>query len=158
MKSKCPEAKIICVEPDPENFEMLQKNVAPYADVYCENCGLWNKDTKLKVYDKYNGGKWAMIVEEDLENGAVPAMAMNTLLEKYNIEQVDILKLDIESSEKQVFSEDFEKWLPKVKMVVVELHDRMAAGCSKPFFEAVNKCFDKYVFGISGENVIIQKA
>jgi FkbM family methyltransferase len=158
MKNKYPDAKIICIEPDPENFEMLQKNVAPYSDVYCENCGIWSKNTKLKVYDKFNLGKWGMVVEEDNENGNIPAMSINGILEKYNISQVDMLKLDIEGSEKEVFLNGFEAWLPRVKTVVIELHDRMKAGCAKSFFEAVNATFPGYTFSLSGENIVIENS
>jgi FkbM family methyltransferase len=153
-KNICPEAKIICVEPDPENFEALQKNAAPYSDVYCENCGLWCKDTILKVHSEFD--KAGVVVEEDVKNGQVPAISIDTLLKKHNIEQVDILKLDIEGSEKQVFSANFEQWLPNVKMIVIELHDWIEAGCAQSFFSAVNKCFKEYRFDMSGENVIIQ--
>jgi FkbM family methyltransferase len=156
IKNKYPDAKIVCVEPDPENFAILQKNVAPYDGIYCANCGLWDKDTKLRVYDKYNIGKWAMIVEEDLKDGNIAAMSISTLFRKYDISNCDVLKLDVETSEKQIFSANFEEWLPKVKNVVIELHDRMQAGCSKPFFEAINKCCSQYEFLTSGENVVLR--
>jgi FkbM family methyltransferase len=158
MKNQYPDAKIICIEPDSENFDILQKNVSLYSNVYCEKCGLWNKDTKLKVYDKYNLGKWGLVVEEDLDNGNLPAISIESLLKKHNIEQVDILKLDIEGSEKEIFSDNFEIWLQKVKIIVVELHDRMKAGCAKAFFEAINKNFTNYTLSISsGGNIIIAK-
>jgi len=48
---------------------MLQKNVAGYENIICENSGLWNKEASLKVYDKYDSGKWAMIVEESKDEG-----------------------------------------------------------------------------------------
>lgn len=155
MKNIFPEAKIICVEPDLDNFQMLQKNLIKYNDVFFENCGLWNKNTKLKVYDKYNCGKWAMVVEEDLASGSVSAISLNSLLEKYSIEYIDILKLDIETSEKQLFSENYEKWLPKVKTIIIELHDWIEPGCSKSFFTAINKSFSNYEYSHIGENVII---
>ncbi|MCQ4062169.1 FkbM family methyltransferase, partial [Klebsiella pneumoniae] len=68
---------------------------------------------------------------------------------------VDILKLDIETSEKAVFSAGFEVWLPKVKMIIIELHDWMEPDCAKPFFEAVNKCFKSYTYSMKGENTVI---
>jgi FkbM family methyltransferase len=157
MKNKYPEAKIICVEPDPGNFEVLQKNVSQYSGIYCENCGLWSKDTKLKVYDKYGKGFWAMVVEEDPAGGAVPAISIGTLIKKYGIEQVDICKIDIETSEKQLFAEGYEAWLPKVNMLIVELHDWMEKGCSKPVFEAVNKSFAQYEFALMGESVLFAR-
>lgn len=156
MKNKYPEAKIICIEPDQENFSILQANTAAYDDIYCENCGIWNKETVLKVFDKYNGGKWQMIVEEDSQHGNVPAITLNTILEKYAIRQVDILKLDIETSEKYVFQENFKSWLPKVKTIVIELHDWLEEDCSKPFFSAINQTFSRYKYYMKGENTIIE--
>jgi FkbM family methyltransferase len=155
IKNEFPDAKVICVEPDPENFQQLQKNLAAYENVYFENAGLWNKDTTLKVYDKYNAGKWAMVVEETVGEGNVNAISLSSLMKKYGLESVDILKLDIETSEKQVFKENYEEWLPRVNTLVVELHDWMEEGCSKPFFTAVNKSFPRYKYSMCRENTII---
>jgi FkbM family methyltransferase len=155
IKNQYPNAKILCIEPDPENFALLKRNVASYMDIYCENCGIWNKDAMLRVYDKYDIGKWGIIVEEDAEYGNIPAMSMYSIMRKYDIKQVDILKLDIEGSEKEVFSDNIEIWLPKIKIIAIELHDRMKEGCSKAFYEAINKSFTKYESSLSGENVII---
>lgn len=155
MKNDFPDAQFICIEPDPENFAVLQKNLSKYDNVHLECGGLWGKDTKLKVYDKYNAGKWGLIVEEDLVAGNINAISIDSLLKKYQIEYVDVLKLDIETSEKQLFTAGYENWLPKVKILIVELHDWMEPGCSKPFFTAINKCINNYSFQYSGENVVI---
>lgn len=155
IKNEFPDAIVICVEPDPENFEALKKNLSVYNNIYIENAGLWNNNTTLKVYDKYNGGKWAMIVEENEKEGNVRGISINFLMEKYKLDSVDILKLDIETSEKQVFLDNYDDWLPKVKMMIIELHDWMEEGCSKPFFTAVNKAFPKYNYSMRGEYTII---
>jgi FkbM family methyltransferase len=154
MKNRYPDTKIICLEPDPENFDMLKKNVSVYDGIYCEHCGVWNKDTKLIAYDKYNYGKWGIVVEENVD-GKISAVSIDTLLGKYTMQHIDVLKLDIETSEKRLFSENFLTWLPKVKTLIIELHDWVEEGCSKPFFEAINKSFSKYKFSMKGENVII---
>ncbi|MDR0829589.1 MAG: FkbM family methyltransferase [Prevotellaceae bacterium] len=156
MASKYPNAKIICIEPDHENFELLTQNTSVYKNISCENCGLWDKDTKLRVYDKYNLGKWGMIVEEDEINGTIPAISLNTLMNKYNIEKFDLLKLDIETSEKQLFKKNYQDWLPQVEMLVIELHDRILKGCAQTFFETINEVFLDYDFGVNGDNIIIK--
>jgi FkbM family methyltransferase len=155
MKNKYPGAKIICIEPDPENFEMLQKNVQGYAGIECIRAGIWNKETNLKVYDKYNMGKWAMVVEEDAVNGKVPAITIQSILERFGIEKIDLLKLDIETSERQVFQSEDLQWLLRVKHLVAELHDWMAKGCSKPFFEAINRTYTSYEYWIVAGNTHI---
>ena len=56
LKNRFPEAKIICIEPDKENCEVLKKNLSPYNNVEIVNAGLWNSLTKLNVLDKYRCG------------------------------------------------------------------------------------------------------
>lgn len=154
MKNNYDDAKIICLEPDVDNFNILLQNVANYNDIYCENCGLWNKDTRLNINDKYDMGKWGMVVNEDI-NGSIKATSIPSILTKFNIDFIDILKLDIETSEKILFSENYESWLPKIKIIIIELHDWMEIGCAKPFFIAINKCMKNYEYSIVGENTII---
>ena len=155
IKNHFTNATVICIEPDPENFQQLKQNVSTYKNVYCENAGLWIKDTKLKVYDKHNFGKWGLVVEENLKEGNIQAVSINSLLTKHDLKRIDILKLDIETSEKILFSDNYQQWLPITKMVVVELHDWMEEGTSRPFFEAIHKTFRKYKYSISGENTVI---
>ena len=116
---------------------------------------LWNKNIKLKLNDKFNLGKWGMMVEEDCVLGDVNGISINSLLNEYKIDFIDILKLDIETSEKNLFSENYENWLPKCKIIIIELHDRIEKGCTETFFKAINKCFKKYETQILGENIII---
>ena len=155
MKNRYPDAKIICIEPDPENFDLLTTNVSKYTDIHCVNAGLWNKDALLKVYDKYNSGKWGIVVEEDEKEGTVQAISMDSLYKTYSLDAVDVLKIDIETSERQLFSNNFENWLPKNKVVIIELHDWIDEGCSEPFFKAINHSFSSYHYATNGENVII---
>lgn len=155
IKSKYPAAKIICIEPDNDNFKILQSNVGNYNDVYCENFGLWYKNCGLKVYDKLYMGKWGLIVEEDEENPNVQAITLNEIVEKYNLTRIDVLKLDIESSEKYLFKDNFNKWLPITKVIMIELHDRFEAGCSRIFFEFINQHIPNYTLSASGENLIV---
>lgn len=157
MKNKFPDSKIIAIEPDPENFVELKKNASQYNDVFFENYGIWNTDTQLKVSDKYNRGKWGVVVEEDLVDGNVESISINTLMQKYNLDSVDILKIDIETSEKQLFANNYEEWLPKIKKIVIELHDGLEEGCSRAFFEAIHKTIPRYkLHTTNGENLIIE--
>lgn len=155
LANRYPKATIICIEPDKENFAILKQNTINYKNIFCENAGLWDKDTKLKVHDKYNKGKWGIIVEEDIEDGAVLSLSLDTLVEKYSIQQIDILKLDIETSEKQLFTDNYMNWLLLTKTIVIELHDRMLPGCFKTFIDAINNVFSDYEYSVSGENTII---
>lgn len=155
IKNQLPDVKIICVEPDPDNFKILEKNLKPYKNVILINAALWTHKTKLKIYDKFNFGKYGMVVEEDETDGEINALSINDLIENFAIKQIDILKIDIETSEKKIFSTNDLNWLKLVKVVIIELHDWMEKGCSKPFFKAINEQFSSYSYHHHGENVII---
>lgn len=155
MKNKFPDARIICIEPDAENFALLRQNTSSYEDIFYENCGLWDRETRIRAYDKYELGNWGVVVEEDPAGGDLRAVTVDSLMRKYGIDRIDILKLDIESSEKRVFGNGYEPWLARTKMIAIELHDWMEEGCSKPFFEAINKTFESYGYVTGSENTVI---
>ena len=159
FKNKFPDATIISIEPDSGNFEMLQKNTAPYDNIFLEKAGIWNKETYITVEDTYGLGEHGMIVKENdhpAEN-SMKAVTIDGLLKKYNLEgqSIDILKVDIETSEKYFFESNYENWLPNVKMLIVELHDILESGCARSFFKAVTNSLENYSFFMKGENIII---
>jgi hypothetical protein len=51
---------------------------------------------------------------------------------------IDILKLDIEGAEKEVFS-NCDKWLGNVRILMIELHDHLKPGCSSIVYSALAK-------------------
>ena len=65
---------------------------------------------------------------------------------------VDILKIDIEGSEKEIFEQGFEEWLPFTKILIVETHDRYKQGSSKAVLKAVSAY--NFSLEVSGENLI----
>lgn len=158
LKSRFPNAKVVCIEPDKDNFRMLEKNVGGLSDVTLIEGGLWHSNTYLTISDKYQLGKWAMIVEENenrVDESSIETFTIDDVMRISNLDSIDLLKLDIETAERELFSENYENWLPKTKAIVIELHDWMSKGCSKPFFKAINNCFEHYSFSTKGENTII---
>lgn len=159
FKNKYPDAHIIAIEPDDENFEMLRKNLAGYPNISLKNAGLWSKKMQTRVVDKYGLGKWAMVTEEVTDIGdddsSFNTVTMSDIMEEFQIDYIDLLKLDIETAEKQLFEDNFKEWLSRTKVIIIELHDWMQDGCSKPFFKAINETFKNYSFGQMGENTVI---
>ena len=153
FKNRFPSAKIISIEPEQSNFEILEKNTRDYNAVYCLNKGIWNKHANLLIKD-IGYGNWGFMVEEVEKgfSGSVSAITIDEIMEKFDIDHIDILKIDIEGSEKELFESNFEEWLPKTKVLIIELHDRLREGASKSFFKAL--C--NYDFSIihKGENII----
>ena len=83
---------------------------------------------------------------------SVPAISIHDLLKQFSIETIDILKLDVETAEKNIFEHSYEMWLPKTRYIFIETHDFIDKGCSKAVMNAI--C--KYDFSLEcmGENLI----
>src|SRR5688572_14319071 len=158
MKNRFPNAKLICIEPDKNNFETLNKNLSRYSHVEALRAGLWNRNSKLKIVDRYTSGHSALTVEENIAEGSIPAVTIGSVMETFGLNAIDVLKIDIETSEKDLFSKNYEEWLPKVRMIIIELHDWLKPGCSKAFFEAINKSYRNYGYSVYGENTIIENS
>jgi hypothetical protein len=73
-------------------------------------------------------------------------------MREQNWNSIDILKVDIEGSEKEVFELNYENWLPKCKAIVIELHDNMKQGTSKSVFKAISQY--NFSFEMQDENLI----
>jgi FkbM family methyltransferase len=126
-----PLAKIIAVEPEASNFAVLLKNVAPYPNITPIQAALWNRDgfISLRSPDPSTGafGEWGFITDDG--NGSkVRAVTIPTLMAENKLDSIDLLKIDIEGAEREVFSDC--GWLDHVKSLAIETHDRFKSGCS----------------------------
>lgn len=150
--NKFPEAKIIAIEPEEENFKLLQKNTSNSKNITCIKRGLWSKTCNLKI-ESTTVANWNFRLVETAEPlNAIPAISINNLLTQFSIDRIDILKLDVETAEKNIFENDYETWLPKTRYIFIETHDFMEKGCSKAVMNAIYK----YDFSLAclGENLV----
>ena len=154
--NKFPEARIIAIEPEESNFRLLQKNTASYPNIRCIKAGLWNSTTKLRITNLQKDSKWGFQVEETNHDGpdTCQAISISQILSEEKAKEIDIAKIDIEGSEKELFEKNTQ-WLSKTNLMVIEFHDRMKPGCSKSFWEAVKGMkFHKYR---KRENIVLVK-
>lgn len=125
--SRFPNARVIAVEPDRENFHALQANLAPYGGRYSAVCSaIWSHAAPLVLAEGLRGDDraWARTVREARagETPTILATDIGTLLKGSGHDRISILKIDIEGSEAVVFSANYEGWLDKVDNLVIELH------------------------------------
>lgn len=153
LANKYPDCQIIAIEPEDGNYQQLLKNTEHYSTISCLKSGIWNKDTYLKI-ENVQSDSWGFVTVES-EDGGIKALKIDTIMQQYNFDRIDVLKLDIESSEKEVFEGEYQKWLPNCKILIVELHDLQKQGCSRAFFEAVNSSIINFQYDIIGENTVI---
>ncbi len=149
-----PHAFIYALEPEESNFQALQKNTRNYPNILPIQAALWHSDGTLEVRDG-EAGQWSCTVHESQDppnNRRIASISLQTLIAQYRLEKVDILKIDIEGSEVQVFDPNYcHEWLPQVQTLSIELHDQLFPGSEKNFFAAM----DRYQFDMNfaGENL-----
>lgn len=121
--NRFPQCRVIAVEPDPENIKVLRMNLEPYGGrVEIVPAAVWSARATLRIVPQ--DAAWATQVRavQPGEKGDLVAVDIPTLLERSSAGEVDILKMDIEGSEAEVFSGEVAKWLPRVRNLAIELH------------------------------------
>jgi len=129
----------------------------PYKNIQPMLCAVWNKECNMVIQD--NGiPKWSFTVKEvpDSSANTIKGITVEEILRESGFDHIDILKIDIEGSEKELFSNNYESWLDKVQVIIIELHNRIKPGCGDAFYSAISKYrFRQYT---SGENIVLIKS
>lgn len=131
-------ATIVCVEPDDDNIKMIRRNTARFTDrVFVVKGAMWGHATRLRI-ENPTGEAWAFRVLED-PSGQIVAHSIPELIRKFGFDSgFDIVKLDIEGSEREVFSGELD-WMNQTRVVAVELHDWMTPGIG----DSARRAFDQ---------------
>ena len=82
----------------------LKKIYGPYKNIQCIQAGIWNKNEKLSIANPEGGAAEFMFKNNSPDNNAINGITVSSILDSQNWDEVDILKLDIEGAEKEVFS------------------------------------------------------
>jgi FkbM family methyltransferase len=143
-----PNATVIAVEPSPSNLAQLRRNCAGYQNVVFLEGAIWPESTNVKIVNPEDES-WSYRVEASDDTG-VRGYTIEEIMDKYKICEIDLMKLDIEGAERQLFESRFERWLPRVKVIVVEIHGEEARSAIE---RACNP--DNFDETKSGEKVIL---
>jgi FkbM family methyltransferase len=158
--NKYPGAKIIAIEPEQSNFVLLKENVEQYPNIVPIQAALWDKNETINLIDP-GLGKWGFMTEKSNSSKTltsnnlhtVSALTVNKIMQDYNLTKIDILKMDIEGAEKEVFS-NTSSWIENVDSIIIELHERMKVGCNRSFYCGSNGFDNEW---IQGENVYLSR-
>lgn len=134
--NKMPNAIIYCIEPDPDNFLILQKNLQTEIEngkVIIELAALSDKDGFVNLTN--NRFKYNTSITNELTANEAPTIAYSvaSFLKKYNINKVDLFKIDIEGAEENIF-ENYVSWFGTVQEILIEFHSE----------KIQEMCFEKF--------------
>ena len=148
-----PDSRITLVEPDPDNYLIARLNSRQFTNIQCLNVGVWSKACELTIAAKIDGD-WGTVVRElereEESSMRIKAMSVPDIMRHTDTESFDFIKIDIEGSEKEIFSDPTSRdWIRKAKTISCELHDRIVEGCSKAFHSAI--ACEGFIHGRHGE-------
>lgn len=151
-----PKSYIVAIEPEKSNFEILKKNI-DHLNIYAINKGLWYKNTKLQIINQ-EGSKYGFItreIEGESKDGIETCTGedMINYFQSKGFTEIDIFKIDIEGAEKELFHENYDSWLKKTKIIIIELHERNRVGCEESFKNTIKKYNFDLLFE-KGENLV----
>lgn len=148
-----PGATILVVEPDEQNFAVLQRNIAPYGQRIAAVLGaVWPDDQDLAIVNR-DAGASAFRVDASGPTGTVKAYTIDTLMRMANCNEILLAKIDIEGGQKALFAANTE-WISHTDVIMLELDDWLMPwqGTSLPFVQAMSKhCFE---YLLNGENLV----
>jgi FkbM family methyltransferase len=149
--TKYPQARIIAIEPETSNFEMLAQNVGRYPNILPIHAALWSRDGEIGVNSPGSFenplSKVGFVVREG-QGIPVRAITVRTLMREMGIQRIDILKVDIEGAEKEVFETC--DWMDTINCLMIELHDRFRPGSSA----AVDAVSEGFLLSKHGETTV----
>jgi FkbM family methyltransferase len=135
IKENNPACRVICIEPNPYVFEILQRNMRAndLKGVTLVNKAVSSHNGQLNMeivreIGAISSRDIGMIErpwmrEEFKEKISVPAITLDTLCREFNISSIDILKIDVEGMEEEILAASV-PLLNDVKRIVLERHSR----------------------------------
>lgn len=136
MLNRFPSARIISVEPFAGTFEVCRKNLEPYGKRATALQGaIWPKEGRVRLDPQAEDCANKVTTSSDGDAATAEAFTMPALIDAAG-GFVDLLKLDVEGSELEIFGPGAGEWLPFVRNIVIELHGQ--------------DCFDRF-FGALGD-------
>jgi len=150
--SRYPNATVLAVEPDPGNYAICVSNLAPFGGRSKTVLGAaWPESSKLAL-DRgawRDGREWSTQVKsaggEASASTCVEGYDIPALIQLSGFAEIDLLKIDIEKSEIELFSRNTGRWLPRVRNICIELH---GPDCEAIFFRALSD----YSYDLSRSN------
>lgn len=162
--NKYPDAKIIAIEPEESNYKLLKKNTENYSTITTIKAALWNSVGEIDLFDTGRGnwgfsvatpdGQDQVIIPGRRNRHLTKTITIGKIIADYSIGEIDILKIDIEGAEKEVFGNSA-GWIEKVNSIIAELHDYIKVGCNRAFYNNTNGFDSEWQ---RGENIYLSKA
>jgi FkbM family methyltransferase len=137
--SQLPKARIVGIEPAPDNVELARKNTGDNPLIEIIEAAVHDKAVALELIDP-EAEKYAYRVREACVRTAtsIDAVSIDTVMHRHAAKRSLIVKVDIEGGEEALFRSNT-GWLDRTNLLIVETHDWLfpGQGTSRTLFSAI---------------------
>jgi FkbM family methyltransferase len=118
-----PDARMVLVEPDPDNFELLQRNTAAFKDrCVLLNVAVSDKSGETSFFrSDREYGHSILRGNDSVSEIQVKTLTVSDIVREAGFPRVDLLKMDIEGGE-EIVMPTIETWPSAPRYLIAELH------------------------------------
>ena len=128
LKHLYPDSRILAYEMDQDNFLLAQENCGDSENCTIVNQAVWveegnvgydasGSEDAFHIVSKENGAQTADKIIKEATATSIPL-----IIDKYRIDKIDYLKMDIEGAETSIFNNSDLSWMEIVKCFNIEVH------------------------------------
>jgi FkbM family methyltransferase len=102
---------------------------------------VWHRSEDVVIVNE-DADPWGYQVKSaDEEGTTIQGLTISMILKQYGLEEIDLLRLDIEGAEKEIFSasERDLNWMNRTHAIMIELHDHVRPGSKTAFLHAAKR-------------------
>lgn len=132
-----PGSKIFAIEPLMRNFDLLAENTTKYQDITCFRYAIGSEDKIVSIgIESSTSKEWqAKVSENNVKySEQVMQLSMQSFLMLEKIQNVDILKINVEGLESEILS-TFSEWHSRVTIMAIAIR-------SSEDFESISKVME----------------
>lgn len=148
-----PKAKVIAIEPDEENCEMIKKHCSDLKNVSFQKFAIGAEPGFVTIADERADNN-AFRTSRNISNSQnlIPVITINEIYSEHLDCMPFLVKIDIEGFEHDLFSSNIE-WFSKTPLVIIETHDWMLPkeSNSRSFLKAASTHDRDFIH--KGENI-----
>jgi FkbM family methyltransferase len=124
MKCIDPAARVHCFEPYEGALDLLASNIEPFQDIYVHPFGLYSGEQQARLHlHRFNSGENSIRIKDHHHHrtAAVQLRDAGATIDKLNLNQIDVLKIDTEGCEIEIL-ESLGDRLSDIDYILIEYH------------------------------------
>lgn len=120
----CKSGKIFCFEPIKNNFDLLSENmqINQLVNVKCTHKAVHNRNGSIRMYLSETDDAAHSIFDNGNKYIDVNAITLSEIFNFHNIQTCNLLKMDCEGSEYQIFESTPDEDIGKIQKICLEYH------------------------------------